>query len=167
MLRPPESLESFHLLDEAAEALEMLKEAGLLVIVTTNQPGISEGTLPRRELDLMHRLLQKRLPVDDIFLCPHGAEDHCPCHKPKPGLLLEAAYRWHLDLDHSFVISKMWHDAEAAHVAGCTSVLVESPWIGSGHHDCVVCSLADAVKRVIRLHEQNHKPHPLMEAFKN
>ncbi len=165
-LRTPTSLEEFTVLDDAAGPLELLREAGLLVIVTTNQPGVSQGTLPRRELDLMHRIMLKRLPVDDILICPHSASDHCPCRKPKPGLLLEAAFRWHIDLDHSFVISKMWQDAEAAHIAGCTSVLIKSPWNGSGHHDFVAASLEDATKRVLRLNKSNHTPHPLMETVK-
>lgn len=164
--RSPACPEEFTVLADAAAPLGALREAGLIIIATTNQPGVSEGTLPRRDLDLMHRRLLKQLPLDDILLCPHSAADHCPCRKPKPGLMLEAAFRWHLDLDHSFVISKMWHDAEAAHVAGCTSVLIRSPWNGSGHHDYVVASLADAVERVLRLHERNHTPHSLGETIK-
>jgi D-glycero-D-manno-heptose 1,7-bisphosphate phosphatase len=164
--RSPACLEEFKVLTEAARSLAALRDAGLVLLATTNQPGISAGTLPRRELDLMHRMLLKQLPLDGILVCPHAAADHCPCRKPKPGLMLEAAFRWHLDLDHSFIISKMWHDAEAAHVAGCTSVLIRSPWNGSGHHDYVVASFADAVARVLRLHEINHTPHGLDETIK-
>lgn len=164
LLQPCARLEEFEVLDDAVDALARMREAGLLVIATTNQPGVSQGLLSRRELGLMHSLLLKRLPLDDIMVCPHDAGDHCPCRKPKPGLLLEAAFRWHVDMDHSFVISKMWPDAEAAHVAGCTSILINSPWIGSGHHDYVVRSLEGAVEKVLQLHRLNHSPHPWRQA---
>jgi hypothetical protein len=57
-------------------------------------------------------------------------------------------------LERSFVISDKWQDAQAAHVSGCTSVLIKSPWNGSGHHDFVVSDLPGAVKKVLQLHTQ-------------
>ena len=165
--RPPARLEEFTILDSAKSPLASLRAAGLLLIATTNQPAVSAGTLPRRELDLMHRMLLKRLPIDDILICPHDPSDHCPCRKPKPGLLQEASFKWHIDLDHSFVVSKMWQDAEAAQVAGCTSVMIRSPWVGTCHHDYVVSNLQEAVEKVLALHETNHTPHPLGEFVKS
>lgn len=148
----PRTLDEFQPVDGAVEPLQQLKDAGFVLIVTTNQPGLSSGCLSRRELDLMHAVLRRRFPVDDVLVCPHGEADRCPCRKPKPGLLLESAFHWHLDLDHSFVISDKWQDAEAAHIAGCTSLLLESPWTGTGHHDFVVPNLAAAVRKTLLLH---------------
>ena len=57
----------------------------------------------RRELDAMHDHLRRLLPVDGVLLCPHDESDRCSCRKPGAGLFTEAAFRWHLDLDRSFV----------------------------------------------------------------
>ena len=146
---PPLLLDQFVPNRDAVEPLRQLKAAGFLLIATTNQPGISRGILLRSELDRMHHLLRHFFPLDDILVCPHDADDCCPCRKPKPGLLTEAAFKWHLDLDHSFVISNKWQDAEAAESVGCTSVLIESPWVGKGHHDFVLPSLEAVTDRIL------------------
>jgi D-glycero-D-manno-heptose 1,7-bisphosphate phosphatase len=136
---------------EAIGLLRQIKAAGFLLIATTNQPKLSCGELSRRELDRMHDILRRIFPLDDILVCPHDATDFCPCRKPKPGLLIEAAYKWHLSLDRCLVISNKWQDAEAALNAGCTSVLIASPWIGKGHHDIVLPSLADVAGKIAQL----------------
>jgi D-glycero-D-manno-heptose 1,7-bisphosphate phosphatase len=147
----PLTAEEFHLNPEAAPLLERLKAAGLVLIVTTNQPGLSRGYQSRRELDRMHDLLRREFPLDDILVCPHDEADRCSCRKPQPGLLLEAGFKWHLDLDRSFVVSDKWQDADAARNAGCTSLLLESPWTGSGHRDFLLPNLDAVVRKIFYL----------------
>jgi D-glycero-D-manno-heptose 1,7-bisphosphate phosphatase len=147
----PLTLEEFKIKSEAEAGLRKLKNAGFLLIVTTNQPGLSRGYQSRRELDRMHDLLRRSFPLDDILVCPHDESDHCPCRKPRPGLLIESAFKWHLNLDHSFVISDKWQDAEAARTAGCTSVMLQSPWVGQVHHDFVLTDLNDIVEKILSL----------------
>jgi D-glycero-D-manno-heptose 1,7-bisphosphate phosphatase len=142
----------FHINPEAVVLLKKLRAAGMLLIATTNQPGLSTGDLCRRELDRMHEMLRRALPLNDIFVCPHAEIDQCPCRKPKAGLLIEAKFKWHLDMDRSFVISDKWQDAEAARAAGCTSVILKSPWVGSVHHDFLLADLATAVDKILQLH---------------
>jgi D-glycero-D-manno-heptose 1,7-bisphosphate phosphatase len=148
----PFRLEDFQINSEAIEPLRELKAAGFTLIATTNQPGVSRGNLSRRELDLMHAMLRRRLGLDDVLLCPHDEMDRCSCRKPKPGLLTEAAFKWHLDLDHSYVVSDKWQDAQAAHIVGCTSLLIRSPWNGSGHHDFILRDLSSAVQKILQIH---------------
>jgi len=123
----PLSLDEFQINPAALEPLQKLKAAGFILVATTNQPGLSRGYLPRRELDRMHALLRQQLPLDDLLVCPHDEADHCNCRKPQAGLLTEAGFKWHLDLDRSFVVSDKWQDAHAAHVVGCTSLMLPSP----------------------------------------
>ncbi|HEX4121635.1 MAG TPA: HAD hydrolase-like protein [Verrucomicrobiae bacterium] len=149
---PPLSLDQLSPKTDAIEPLRQLKSLGFLLIATTNQPALSNGNLSRRELDRMHEMLRRIFLLDDIFVCPHDAADFCPCRKPKPGLLTEAAFKWHLNLQQSLVLSNKWQDAEAAHNAGCTSLLIDSPWIGKGHHDIVLPSIAEAVQKITRWH---------------
>jgi len=147
----PLTLEELRVNKAAVPLLAKLQTAGLLLIATTNQPGLSRGYQNRRELDRMHDLLLKTFGLDDILVCPHDETDRCPCRKPNPGLLVEAAFKWHLDLDRSFVISDKWQDAEAARTAGCTSLLVDSPWLGKVHRDFVLPDLAAVVEKILRL----------------
>ncbi|MEI7733545.1 MAG: HAD-IIIA family hydrolase [Verrucomicrobiota bacterium] len=150
----PLSLSEFHLKLDAVLPLRRLQAAGFVVLATTNQPGLSRGYQSRRDLDLMHELMRGKLGLDGILVCPHDETDRCPCRKPKPGLLTEAAFTWHFDLDHSFVISDKWLDADAARQVGCTSLMIRSQWIGQVHHDFVVPSLEAAVEKLLHLHTQ-------------
>ncbi len=103
--------------------LNKLKELNFLVILVTNQPDITYGTMPLAEHE---RIMEdvKRLSFDDIFVCTHGREDNCQCKKPKPGMLLEAARKHKVDLKRSFMVGDTKSDVEAARSAGCMSVLL-------------------------------------------
>ena len=147
----PLTLEEFRINEAAVPLLHKLKEEGLVLIATTNQPGLSRGYQSRRELDRMHDLLRRALPIDDILICPHDEIDRCPCRKPKAGLLVEASFKWHLDMDRCFVISDKWQDAQAARAAGCTSLMVQSPWVGDGHRDFLLPDLDAVVEKILRL----------------
>ena len=131
--------------------LKRLKAAGFLLIATTNQPGLSDRTLSRLELDRMHDLIQHSFQLDDIMVCPHAEGDDCSCRKPQPGLFTEAAFKWRINLGHSFVISDKWQDARVARELGCFSMMLQSPWVGAGHHDFVVPKLADMLDKILSL----------------
>ncbi len=150
----PVTMEEFVVIKDRQPHLHALKEAGFVLIATTNQPGLSRGYQSRRELDRMHDILRRVFPLDDIFVCPHDESDHCPCRKPKSGLLIEAAFKWHLNLDHSFVVSDKWQDSEAARTAGCTSLLVQSPYIGNVHHDFILPDFDSLIEKLLQLKPQ-------------
>jgi len=99
----------------------------------------------------MHELLRTSFSLDDIMVCPHDESDRCPCRKPKPGLLVEASFKWHLDLNRCFVVSDKWPDAQAAQETGCTSLLLQSPWLGTGHRDFVLPDFASIVDKILSL----------------
>lgn len=151
----PLTLDQFHIHRDAALPLQKLKAAGFLLFATTHQPGLSRGYQSRRELDIMHQLLRRALPLDDVLVCPHDETDRCPCRRPAAGLLREAAFTWHLNLDRSFVISDKWQDAQAARLAGCTSLMIASPWVGSAHHDLILPTLESAVEKILHLRAVN------------
>jgi len=147
----PLTMEEFKIIAEAEPALRKLKSAGFLLIATTNQPGLSRGYQSRRELDRMHDALRRTFPLDDIMVCPHDESDHCPCRKPRPGLLVEASFKWHVNLDQSYVISDKWQDSEAARTAGCTSLLIKSAYNGNAHHDFVLPDLNAILGKILSL----------------
>lgn len=121
----PASAEAMRILPGVAEALARLRERGLSLIVVSNQPDVARGSLAPEELERMHERLRRSLPLDDILVCPHDDAQQCPCRKPKPGMILEAAQRHHVDLRRSFLVGDRWRDVEAAHAAGCTAVFID------------------------------------------
>jgi D-glycero-D-manno-heptose 1,7-bisphosphate phosphatase len=147
----PHSLESFKILANASSCVSQLRESGLLAIVVTNQPEIGRGTLKAVTVDQMHRRLRSVVPVDDIFVCPHREADACPCRKPKPGLLVAAAEKWRIDLQHSFLIGDRWRDVEAGEAVGCCTFLLQRPYNGQAVPNYLVKNLDEAVAKIVTL----------------
>lgn len=122
---PARRAADFRLLGGVAAACARLHEAGLVLVVVTNQPDVARGVLDPGELDAMHRLLLDWLPIDEVVVCAHDDADMCRCRKPKPGMILDAADRLELDLARSVLIGDRWRDIEAARRAGIPSVHVD------------------------------------------
>jgi D-glycero-D-manno-heptose 1,7-bisphosphate phosphatase len=121
----PRSFAEFQLLPGVEAAVRRAKEAGFLIIVTTNQPDVPSGITPRAEVDAMHAHLRQRMPIDDIEICFHVDGDNCACRKPKPGLLLQAAVRHGIDLNASYMVGDRWRDVLAGQAAGCFAIFVD------------------------------------------
>ena len=113
----PQSFDQFIILDSAVGIIKNVKKLGYLCVVVSNQPDISRGYLKQTELDKMTDVLYKELYIDDVFYCTHDDSDKCNCRKPAPGLLLQAADKWNINLDKSYMIGDTWKDAEAAKCA--------------------------------------------------
>jgi D-glycero-D-manno-heptose 1,7-bisphosphate phosphatase len=122
---PPRRLEELRLLAGVAETCRSFADAGLALVVVTNQPDLARGALDPEELEKMHALLRSELPLDDIVVCPHDGVEGCWCRKPRPGMILDAARRLDLDLDRSVAVGDRWRDIDAAHRAGVASVWID------------------------------------------
>lgn len=120
----PRRLEDFHMLPGAVDAIERLKAAGFLIVVVTNQPDLGTGHISPETMDAMHAELRRHVPVDAIKVCIHVDADNCHCRKPKPGMILNAAAEYGVDLVKSYVVGDRWRDIEAGRNAGCLTILV-------------------------------------------
>ena len=125
-LLPPASADELELLPGVAEACAALRAAGFLLIVVTNQPDVARGTQNRQTVAAIHAVIREKVPLDDIRVCYHDDDDGCECRKPKPGLLLQAAKDWDIDIRCSFLVGDRWKDIAAARNAGCRAVQVEN-----------------------------------------
>ena len=123
--RPPESVAELELEPGASEACRRLHEAGLLLIVVSNQPDIARGTQTMAAVEALNRELRARLPLDDVRICPHDDADRCVCRKPKAGMLIGAAADWGIELRRSFMVGDRWRDIEAGRRARCATVFVD------------------------------------------
>jgi D-glycero-D-manno-heptose 1,7-bisphosphate phosphatase len=121
---PPLSEGDLQLLPGVPEACQLLRDAGFLLIMVTNQPDIARGTMSADIVTSINDRLQRELSLDGVSVCPHDG-DGCDCRKPKPGLLLEAANRLGIDLGTSYMIGDRWRDTEAAQNAGCSAIFID------------------------------------------
>lgn len=121
----PSTISDLRVLPGVRDACRKLRESGFALIVITNQPDIARGIVAAEEVREMNGRLQRYLQLDDVRLCPHDDSDRCTCRKPEPGLLLDAAKAWNVDLGASYVIGDRWRDIEAGHRAGCRAIFID------------------------------------------
>lgn len=135
------------------EACRRLHEAGLVLIGVSNQPDIARGTSSAAAVERTNADLQDRLGLDALLVCPHDDADDCQCRKPRPGLLLEGARRFDVELSRSVMIGDRWRDVEAGKRGGCATIFIDR---GYGERrpedpDVTVANLPDAVPYVLAL----------------
>lgn len=134
------NIEDLKLIDGVTEAIKKINQSGYLAIVVTNQPVIARGEVSIEELQEIHNKMETLLGaegayLDDIFYCPHHPDKgfegeipeykiECNCRKPKPGMLLEAAKKYNIDLSKSWMIGDGINDIEAGKAAGCKTALI-------------------------------------------
>ncbi len=122
---PPARPEEFELLPGVVDACRLLKAAGYLLVVATNQPDVGRGTQSRETVEEMHCRLREWLPLDDIRVCYDGGGEASGFLKPAPGMLLSAAAEWGIDLGRSFMVGDRWRDVDCGVAAGCATIFVE------------------------------------------
>ena len=136
-------IDDFELIDGVSDAIKHINQSGYLAIVVTNQPVIARGEVTWDELHEIHRKMETLLGkdgayIDGLYICPHHPDKgfdgerpeykfDCDCRKPKPGLLLQAAQDFNIDLSQSYMIGDNSTDIEAGQNAGCKeSILIET-----------------------------------------
>lgn len=140
LLKSPEQLE---LIEGAAKAIKLINKSDYLAVIVTNQPVIARNLCSIDELDFIHAKLETMLGkegayVNAIYYCPHHPDKgypeerpeykiDCLCRKPKPGMLLQAAKDWNIDIANSYMIGDTTRDFEAGRNAGCKeSIMIET-----------------------------------------
>lgn len=142
--------EQLELIEGAAEAIRKINSSGYLSIVVSNQPVIARGDCTEEELCNIHNKMETELGkqgayIDALYYCPHHPDkgfegEHieykivCDCRKPKPGMLLQAAEEYNIDLSQSYMVGDSYRDVEAGLAAGCTPI-----YIGKSdfEHSCI------------------------------
>lgn len=151
---PPSGPEQLEILPGVVEACITLRTAGFTLVVVTNQPDVARGTQRRAVVQAINEALRAQVPLDDFRVCYHDELDGCTCRKPQPGLLLQAARDWQIDLASSFMVGDRWRDIEAGRRAGCTTVFIDCGYREPQRSvpDCSVCSLVEAVDWIMNRH---------------
>lgn len=121
----------FRMFPFAAAAVRRLNNAGLPVIVVTNQSGVGRGYFPESLVHEVHREMERQLAaagarLDAIYYCAHASAEECNCRKPRTGMVERAAQDHGLSLAESFVVGDRYGDIELAHNIGARGVLVRT-----------------------------------------
>jgi len=130
------SLSKVELLPGVPKALAVLHDAGFKLFIVTNQSGVARGLFTESFVRETHELLFNMLKergcfLDGFYYCPHHPTEgkppyvgECNCRKPKPGMVLQAAYEHNLDLTRSWIIGDKKSDILTAKNIGMKAVLV-------------------------------------------
>lgn len=121
--------DDFNVFDYVPESIARLNKAGYLVIIITNQSGISRGFLNEEILSKIHDKMIAQIAegggkIDDIFFCPHLPEDECKCRKPEIGMGVEAVRKYNINTSVSFMIGDSEKDVEFGRRLGCKSLRI-------------------------------------------
>lgn len=146
----PTSLAEFDIPSEVKPALLKLKAAGYLLICVTNKPDIERGLMTQEQVDAIMNKLRDALPLDDICIC---YDENADCYKPKPGLLINAATKYQINLAQSFMIGDRWRDIGAGQRAGCKTVWIDRSYPEKQPNppaDYTAQSLAEAADWILR-----------------
>lgn len=109
------------------EGLQKLRDAGFLVIVITNQSGIGYGYFTEADYHAVNAEMTRQLQpfeVDGTYFSADTPDNPGPRRKPNPGMVLEAARDFDIDLAHSYFVGDRAGDVECGRNAGTRTVLV-------------------------------------------
>lgn len=121
---------------DAREAILRINRSDHYAFVVTNQSGVARGLYDEADVGRVHRHMQADLArigarIDDFRYCPHHEQGtieayrrRCACRKPEPGMLLDLAATWDVDLTRSFIIGDQQRDVEAGRRAGVAGHLI-------------------------------------------
>ncbi len=134
------AIDQLELFPWTADALRLLKRAGYLLVVVSNQAGIAQGMIAPGVVEQAHAEMLRRVreaggDLDALYFCPHhprGAikelATDCRCRKPLPGMIDDAARDLGIDVARSWVVGDKWLDVQLGHAAGARSILVRTGW---------------------------------------
>lgn len=134
--------EEFVFLPGVKAALARLVALNLPVFVVTNQAIINRGIVSRETIETMHERMCAEIAaaggaVTKVAYCPHRSDEHCGCRKPAPGMPLDLASRYGLDISRCLMVGDSCSDLIAGQAAGCRTALVLT---GQGREDVVRAS---------------------------
>ncbi|MAW65701.1 MAG: histidinol phosphate phosphatase [Flavobacteriales bacterium] len=113
------------------EFAQKVKEKGYLIIVITNQGGISKGRYSHAHVDAVNDFIQTEfnkagVTIEEFFYCPHhNAMQACLCRKPDSLLIERGLYKYDVDPSHSYFIGDKWRDVECGEKAGVHGIKID------------------------------------------
>lgn len=131
-------IEEFEFLPGAIKGLQLLQQAGFLLIIITNQSGIGRGYYSEEDFAKLNQwmidiLKSKGVFIQDVFYCPHlpnakvlKYRKTCLCRKPGVELFEKAVRKYDIDLNRSWAIGDNARDCAICLNSGCRGILINS-----------------------------------------
>lgn len=118
-------VEDFEFQEGIFELFETLQNMGFVLFIVTNQSGIARGYYSLEDFlnlseYMLSELKNRGVEIKEIAYCPHHPDitGECECRKPKPGMILDLASRYGIDLKSSILIGDKQSDIDAGKNAG-------------------------------------------------
>jgi len=136
------NLSEFTILPTVMEALRVARDAGFVVVLITNQGGLTKGLYTHQNVDEIHAFLRSECdkngtPLLDIFYSPHHPSTGRSLSRKPGSLMVERACAKHqLDPAKSWMVGDKQRDLDAAAPVGVRGVLigVNAPLLDAVHH---------------------------------
>jgi D-glycero-D-manno-heptose 1,7-bisphosphate phosphatase len=146
---PPKNFKEFAIFPRVNKALTLLKEAGYLLIIVTNQPDVGDKKQKKEIVEELHNFILKKLPIDHIETCFDRNSD---CYKPKAGMFYNTAVKYNIDCQNSFMVGDRWVDIEAGRSAGCRTLFIDHGYSEAlrSQPDIIVSSLYNASQEILK-----------------
>ena len=145
-------IEDFEFIDGIFKLCKKYQALGYLIIVVTNQSGIAREYYDEEDFSVLTRWMvdvfeREGVSITEIYHCPHHPDISgvCSCRKPDPGMLLEAAKKYNIDLKHSLLVGDSERDITAAHQAGVDETYLFSPDATTSAATKIIRSLKELV----------------------
>ncbi|MBN9230520.1 MAG: bifunctional imidazole glycerol-phosphate dehydratase/histidinol phosphatase [Legionella sp. 40-6] len=139
-----DALNKVKLMRGVIPALLKLQEAGYRLVMVSNQDGLGTKSFPQVQFsecqDFLITLLQSQgIEFDQIFICPHFANQNCSCRKPQIGLVVEYIKKNAINNRDSWVLGDRTTDQQFAQNLGLNFCRIspETPW-------------SDCLKRILK-----------------
>jgi D-glycero-D-manno-heptose 1,7-bisphosphate phosphatase len=150
---PPQTIEEFRLFPDVPQACRELAAAGYILIVATNQPDVGRGTQSQTVVEAMHRKLRSLVPeIRHVETCyDAGQGEPSRRRKPEPGMLIDTARGFDIDLSLSWMIGDRWRDIDCGKRAGVKTVFIDFGYAEKLHSapDFTVKNFSDAARIVL------------------
>ncbi|MDP6397416.1 MAG: HAD-IIIA family hydrolase [Arenicellales bacterium] len=121
----PASIEEFKWVEGIHAVSRKIVSSGFDIFCITNQPDVGRGLQQLDVVEQFHQMVQDELPIEKIYACYHDGTSPCDCRKPEPGLLLQAAEEFELELTQSWLVGDRWKDIDAGNAAGCHTIFLD------------------------------------------
>lgn len=126
-----DSIDKVELLPNSVKGLELLAMLEYINFFVTNQAGLAEGLITQADFnainnEVLRQVAPSGIHITETYVCPHGEGGMCDCRKPKPGLLLQAAAKYDIDLPNSWMIGDRLTDIQTGINAGTKTILVQT-----------------------------------------
>lgn len=143
-------IEDFELMEGIIDVCRAYQEQGYLIIIVTNQSGISRGYYTEADFAHLSQWMVEHfkafgITISRIYHCPHheSIDGVCECRKPEPGMFLEARKEYDLDMEHSVMIGDNERDIEASLKAGVGMNILLSAQADSSQANIIIHSLRE------------------------